>query len=367
MAGAGLPATSTSVDELLSLRGEALLRLRTSRRRVRRPKSGLSASAMLGRGLDFAEVRAYQPGDDVRNMDWNVTARTGIAHTKLFVEERELPCFLMVDMRSSMWFATRGMYKSMLAARLAALLGWCAVANNDRVGGIVFSDTTHTEIRPRSGRNGMMHLIRELARASAGERSADVATDSAQHRVSESNPASQGQVTQSARSDSGSLDQNFARLGRLARAGGEIFVISDFAGLLAGKSGKGGNAAGNDVSSLANDRLKALAHNGQLNLLHIVDPIEEALPEPGRYMVKSRGLRKLLDTNSTATRTAHRDRFEQRVETLRRTAGAGNVHTVSTREHPVVALEKILGGKSAMASGPVANIPGNELSGGLPS
>jgi len=160
------PATTTSVDELVGLRAAAIAQLRGSQRRVRQRKIGMSSSNMLGRGLDFAEVRAYQAGDDVRNMDWNVTARTGIAHTKLFVEERELPCFLMVDMRSSMSFATRGVFKSMQAARLAALLGWCAVASNDRVGGIVFGDNWHHEVKPRSGRSGLMQLIRHIAQAS---------------------------------------------------------------------------------------------------------------------------------------------------------------------------------------------------------
>lgn len=329
----GLPATSTSVDELLSLRGDALSRLRNSRRRVRRPKSGLSASAMLGRGLDFAEVRAYQPGDEVRNMDWNVTARTGIAHTKLFVEERELPCFLMVDMRSSMWFATRGMYKSMLAARLAALLGWCAVAANDRVGGIVFTDTGHAEIKPRTGRTGMMQLIRKLAEANAPESAGD-----------------------EPKKDSGSLDQNFARLSRLARAGGEVFVLSDFAGMMSGETANArGSVADAGATSSANDRLKALAHTGQLTLIQIADPIEQALPDPGRYMVRSRGLRKLLDTNSKVNRQQHRERFEQRIADLQKTVGSNRVYTISTRDHPLDALELILGGRNKGSTNSKAN------------
>ena len=84
--------------------------LRSKRKRVRQVQSGASVSKALGRGLDFAESRIYQPGDDIRNMDWNVTARYGIAHTKLFVEEKENPVYLLIDLGPSMWFATRGIY-----------------------------------------------------------------------------------------------------------------------------------------------------------------------------------------------------------------------------------------------------------------
>ena len=115
---------STSLDELVKLRSAAQALQRQMRKKSAAPLSGGSVSRRLGRGLDFAEVREYQPGDDVRMIDWKVTARSGKAHTKLFVEERERPVLLVVDFRASMRFGTRGMYKSVLAARLAALLGW---------------------------------------------------------------------------------------------------------------------------------------------------------------------------------------------------------------------------------------------------
>jgi len=107
------PAT-TSVEELLNLRSAAVALQRKARKKSAAPQSGGSVSRRLGRGLDFAEVREYQPGDDVRMIDWKVTARSGTAHTKLFVEERERPVLLVVDFRASMRFGTQGMYSTKL-------------------------------------------------------------------------------------------------------------------------------------------------------------------------------------------------------------------------------------------------------------
>lgn len=329
MSSADFSATETSVDELVALRTEAMARLRGSQKRVRHQKSGLSSSAMLGRGLDFAEVRAYQPGDDVRNMDWNVTARTGIAHTKLFVEERELPCFLMVDMRSSMWFATRGAYKSMQAARIAALLGWCAVAANDRVGGIVFGDTWHREVKPRSGRNGLMQLIRHMAAAAHDKSPAEA-------DVSLPDPEQ-------------ALLQNLQRLQQLARRGGELYVLSDFAGLRTQQlsdrekpvSVKQPDEADNTPVS---DLLRAIAHRSNLTLLRIHDPLEVELPQPGQYFVQSRGRRSLLDTLAPRRRDQHAARFAEVSRLLSRVAGRRSVRAVTTRERPADVLDTLLKG-----------------------
>ncbi len=116
---------------------------------IRAQQSGAYLSAFKGRGMEFEEARPYQPGDDIRNLDWRVTARTGKPHTKLFREERERPILLWVDYRNTMFFATKGVYKSVIAARAAALLAWSAHHHGDRVGGIIFSEQIHHELKPR--------------------------------------------------------------------------------------------------------------------------------------------------------------------------------------------------------------------------
>ena len=230
---------STSLDELLQLRGAAQALQRRVRRKSAASMSGGSVSRRLGRGLDFAEVREYQPGDDVRMIDWKVTARTGRAHTKLFVEERERPVLLVVDFRAGMRFGTRGMYKSVLAARLAALLGWCAVASHDRVGGFVFTDDWHDEIRPQIGRRGLMSVFRAI------------------HHSQQRIPRHGGDQ----------LTSTLERLRHGVHAGSTVVLLSDFQGL----TDAARSALGSALQSL------------DVMAVHICDPLDVELPGPGRY------------------------------------------------------------------------------------
>ena len=125
--------------------------------------SGKHASKLRGRGLDFSEVRKYVHGDDIRNIDWKVTARTRVTHTKVFNEEKERPAFLIVDQSSSMFFASRGSVKSVLAAQLAAIAGYSVVKNGDRIGGIVFNDETSESVRPQRSRKTLMHFLEQVS------------------------------------------------------------------------------------------------------------------------------------------------------------------------------------------------------------
>jgi uncharacterized protein (DUF58 family) len=115
-----------------------------------------------GRGMEFAEVREYQPGDDVRDIDWNVTARTGTPHVKRFVEERDLTLLLLVDVSGSQSFGSRYLLKRDYAAELAAVLAFSAVANNDRVGAVLFSDRIEGWVPPAGGRDHALRIVRDL-------------------------------------------------------------------------------------------------------------------------------------------------------------------------------------------------------------
>lgn len=129
--GDGLVRIST--QNLIALRRQAEL-VPLNAIKVMAPQSGAYLSPFKGRGMDFEESRIYQDGDDIRNMDWRVTARTGTAHTKVFREERERSVLMWVDYRRPMFFATQGAFKSVLAARAAALLSWSAIAHGDQIG-----------------------------------------------------------------------------------------------------------------------------------------------------------------------------------------------------------------------------------------
>jgi uncharacterized protein (DUF58 family) len=133
-----------------------------TRRMVNEVVAGRYHSVFKGRGMEFAEVREYTIGDDVRTIDWNVTARTGAPHVKTFVEERELSVMLLVDLSGSTDFGTAGRLKSEIAAELCALLAFSAIKNNDRVGLLIFTDHVEKIIPPRKGRNHVLRVIREV-------------------------------------------------------------------------------------------------------------------------------------------------------------------------------------------------------------
>jgi uncharacterized protein (DUF58 family) len=124
--------------------------------------SGEYHSAFKGKGMSFSEVRAYQYGDDVRNIDWNVTARTGEAHVKIFEEERELTVMLMIDLSGSAFFGTKNAFKSDMMLEIAAVLAFSAINNNDKVGAIIFSDRIEKFIPPKKGKQHILYIIREL-------------------------------------------------------------------------------------------------------------------------------------------------------------------------------------------------------------
>lgn len=125
--------------------------------------SGRHRSRLRGRGLDFDEVRKYIPGDDIRNIDWKVTARVGVTHTKEFTEEKERPVLLVIDQSTSMFFGSKRYVKSVVAAHMAALASWRVFDVGDRVGGIVFNDTQMEMVRPKRNRKTIQQLLSRVA------------------------------------------------------------------------------------------------------------------------------------------------------------------------------------------------------------
>ena len=141
--------------------------------RVNSLQTGAYVSRFRGRGMEFDESRPYQPGDDPRSIDWRVTARSTTAYTKLFREERERPVLVAVDLRSNMHFATQGCFKSVNASRAAALIAWAAHHRGDRLGGLIFGDTSHRELKPRLGRRSALRFVHELAEHADWEKHVD--------------------------------------------------------------------------------------------------------------------------------------------------------------------------------------------------
>ncbi|MBL4827161.1 MAG: DUF58 domain-containing protein [Spongiibacteraceae bacterium] len=155
-----LPNIYANLDELRRLQHQARGFSFKPAQPVNSVLSGKNASKLRGRGLNFEELRHYRPGDDIRCMDWKVTRRTGKPHIKVFTEERERNVYLAVDQRSSMFFGSTGKMKSVIAAELAALIAWRINSTGDRVGAIVFGDSSICTI---PAKRGVQHVIRLLA------------------------------------------------------------------------------------------------------------------------------------------------------------------------------------------------------------
>jgi len=142
---------------------EKILRIDiTTNRLVTDVFAGAYHSVFKGRGMEFDEVREYQPGDDIRSIDWNVTARTGFAHIKKYVEERELTVMVLVDASASVHFASTNQMKNKLAAEIAAVLAFAAIRNNDKVGLLMFTDEPELYIPPKKGKSHVLRVIREI-------------------------------------------------------------------------------------------------------------------------------------------------------------------------------------------------------------
>ena len=153
-----------TLDELILLKADARGFSFLPRQPIHSLLAGRHASRLRGRGLAFEELRHYQPGDDVRSIDWRATARRGSAHVRVYNEERERPVLLIADQRAPMFFGSRRAMKSVVAAELAALAAWRTLHAGDRVGGIVFNEAELVEIRPKRSQTAALHLLHEVVR-----------------------------------------------------------------------------------------------------------------------------------------------------------------------------------------------------------
>ncbi|MCL1039885.1 DUF58 domain-containing protein [Shewanella submarina] len=190
--------------ELLACQGQARA-IPEKRSRAKASLAGHRASNIKGRGMEFAEVRHYQNGDDVRTIDWRVTARTGKAHTKLFVEERERPIILLLDMSYSLYFGSTLLLQSVQAAHLAATLGWNAIQHGDRIGALIASEAHHLELKPKSRQTGILQLISGICEIH-GQQLAEF---------------------KSGKRDEHHLSRACQRLARIAKPGSLVWLITD--------------------------------------------------------------------------------------------------------------------------------------------
>jgi uncharacterized protein (DUF58 family) len=274
--------------------------------RVNSLQTGAYVSHFRGRGMEFDESRPYQPGDDPRSIDWRVTARSTEAYTKLFREERERPVLIAVDLTSSMHFATRGCFKSVNASRAAALLAWSAHYRGDRLGGIIFGDTAHRELKPRLGRRAALQFVHEL-----------------------SGHPDWGQQASGDANSADAVAQAMSALRRVARPGSLVVVISDFTGF----------------TRAAQSYLSSVARHNEVLAVFMNDPLERQLPPPGRYRLVSQDDELAIDTFASAARRDYQAAFDERAHKLEVFCQRYGVHLMpmSTDDDPVSVLQTVLG------------------------
>lgn len=240
-------------------------------------QSGAHLSKFRGRGMEFSEVRIYQPGDDVRSIDWRVTARRHDPHTKLFNEERERPLFILCDQSQSQFFGSQHSFKSVRAAESAALFSWAGLAHNDKVGGIVFSDYGHHEIKPARSRKNVMRYLQLVS------------------DFNQSLSVSMPETTKPFRFDDALIETI-----RLSKPGTLLIIISDFSGL----------------TKASEKYLSKLRKHNELLLIHTYDPLEYQLPEAGIYPVSNGSETLVVDAGKPMVKQQYQSLISHRMEEL---------------------------------------------------
>ena len=245
-------------------------------------------SAFKGRGMAFSEVREYQYGDDVRNMDWNVTARLRSPYVKVFEEERELTVVLLVDVSRSRLFGTSGSTRKDVLAEIAAVLSFSAIINNDKVGALFFSDRVEKFIPPKKGRTHLLHIIREII---------------------EFEPATDGtDISEALRYLTNAIKKKCA-----------AFLLSDMLDV------------NEDGTPRYEDALKVAVGRHDLSVIEVYDPRERSLPDVGLINIKDSetGEAAWVDTSSRKMRLAYEEWFRIVEDTSSRLFMKYNVDKVS--------------------------------------
>jgi len=265
----------TQLDHLISSRFAAKELKIHQRNKALSLLIGPNKSNFRGRGIEFEEVRVYQAGDDIRSIDWRVTARSNSAYTKLFREERERPVLIMVDQRQPMFFGSQYGFKSVLAANLASTLAWSALHNGDRIGGLIIGNEGHKETKPRRSRQAVLGFLHQL------------------HEINQRLNKKTGIEFDAEKT----LIESLIELRRIAKPGSTVFIISDLKGF----------------GEQAKKQLFQLAKHCEVTVLFTYDPMEKELPQTGQYTITNGNQRKTLSTGNQKQRELYSQQFDNQL------------------------------------------------------
>lgn len=295
-----------TLEQLASYKLAArLLSLRNNKRAINQI-SGPFTSRMRGRGMEFEEVRQYQAGDDIRNIDWRVTARTGKAYTKLFREEREKPVLIIIDQRQNMFFGSQCAMKSVLACDIAAYITWAAYQKGDKVGGLIFNDQQHDIIKPRHQQKTVLQFLH--------------------HLVNYNQALNCKNLTQKR-----PLTHLLKEVRAIAKPGSQLFFISDFYDLH------------NNDKAILHD----IARHCNIAALQTYDILEQQLPKTGLYQASNGTTKVVIDANNNSYQQKYQSHFAQRQQTIQSLFSSLNIPLIPimTNDAPLGILQHYFGGK----------------------
>ena len=264
-----------TISELVALQHSLQCSIKHTKS-IATPLSGTKRSNIKGRGVDFDEVREYQAGDDIRSIDWRVSARTQKIYTKVYKEEKERPILLGVDLSFSMYFASQKALKSIIAAHFATLISWMSFKNKDRVGAVVFTDDKHLETRPQGGKQGVQKLIKTLH---------------LMHQNIKLKQTSQKKEN---------LTKMLQRLQKISLPGSLVMIISDF----------------QNFNQKAQDLCHLIARRNDLVFVFIYDQLEKNAPKANHYLISDGDKNSVLDTRITTNKKNYESQFFNRFKKI---------------------------------------------------
>lgn len=266
-------------NELINMR-QLLPPIISSHRIAKHNHSGTRRSKILGQGMDFDQIRQYQFGDDIRSIDWKSSARLQKTYIKTYKEERQRPILLLIDINSSMLFASKKAFKSVIAARLGALFAFLALNSDDKIGAIIYSENHHFEMKPKPPKTAINLLICKL--------------------VDLHKKALQDIDNNHIKPQPNTLEFALSRLSRAAKSGALTIIISDFF----------------EFSNKAQAWISRLSKRNQVLLNFIYDPLEKKPPKADDYWVSQHNGMKKMSLKSSKNRAIYRDFFTEKLAFL---------------------------------------------------
>lgn len=275
-----------SLEQLIACQFMASDKIPLPSKKTKAHLVGGHLSPFKGRGMEFSEVRQYQAGDDIRTIDWRVTARTGKVHTKIFQEERERPVFIVLDLQDSMFFGSKNRFKSTLACLQAARAFWAAFNSGNRVGALLNNAHEHIELKPSNRRKDGLRLLQKILELH----------NQRLHQIYKNSSLEESFVINKT-----ALNDSLIRLRHLTKGGCLIYIFSDFM----------------DFSEDCNQHLAHLSQNNDIYGVMLSDPLEANINVAGHYHVTDGQQTLSFNANNKKSLEKYQQYFTNHVEQIK--------------------------------------------------